>query len=325
MVDRYYGSYEAISIASFNTVSSKSISLPSNHDTVQITHDMVENLYCPEDHSDSLQSAFSQFESIPTPAPSEDRDLDALMSQATINAENQDESRARCKHQLMIVYGTGDINCALHFLGKSLVNPFACSAVATVLVEESLKEEFVQRIAAQMKPMNAMVTGLPKFRATLENLDKLHLETIRAETQYPDTSPILVFNCQHSQLGEGTTGVISVHTFRSTQEAIEICGQDSRLYATTSVWNESIEELYQLVAALDCSTFLFNCSHITLQPIDKSLAEKKNDACVTNGFHYETLQINDAMKTIVFPVGAHLAQGSQEQRVMLAPISYLNE
>ncbi|XP_034473336.1 uncharacterized protein LOC117780788 [Drosophila innubila] len=325
MVDRYYGSYEAISIQSQVTVSSKSTSSLSNQEPVHITHEMVENLYCPDDRYDpSMQSTLSALQSVPTPAVSEAGDIDFIISQETINYED-DEVLVNCKHQMMIIYDGGDLNCALHFLTESLVNPFACNAVATVLVEERLREDFVQRVEAQMRPMKPAVSYHPKFRATLENLKKLNLETIKTKTDYPDISPILVFDCQHSQLGDGTTGVICLHTFRSALEAIEICGKDSRLYATTSIWNESIEDLYQLVVSLNCPTFFFNCSHVTLQPIAQSLAETKNDACVVDGFHYETLQINDEMKTIVFPIGAHLAQISTESNVTVAPISYLNE
>lgn len=255
MVDRYYGSYEAISIKSYETVSSKSTTLDSNLDTVQITQEMVENPYCPDDYFDSsAHSTHSALPSVPTPAVSEAGDVDVIISQSTINYE-EENARDNLKHQLMIVYDGGDINCALHFLTKSLVNPFACNSVATVLVEERLRDEFVQRVEAQMRPMSPGVTYHPKFRTTLENLEKLKLETIRAKTDYPDISPILVFDCQHSQLGDGTTGAICLHTFRSTLEVIEICGKDSRLYATTSVWNESIEDLYQLVVSLNCPTF----------------------------------------------------------------------
>ncbi|KAH8263404.1 hypothetical protein KR044_008717, partial [Drosophila immigrans] len=208
--------------------------------------------------------------------------------------------------QAMVIFEGGDINSALHFLAKSMENPFACNSVATVLVENSLRDEFVGRVQHLMQPMRLDAWDMAKFNRTLDIIEKLNIEAIHCNCKFPEISPLLVFNCQHGQLAHGTSGVICVRTFSTIAEIVDIFLRESLLFAACSLWNESIEDLYQLVVALNCPAFFFNCSDVNLQPVKEFLAGKKNAVCVNDGFHYESLLIEGDMKTIVFPVGAHL-------------------
>ncbi|XP_060666857.1 uncharacterized protein LOC132798871 [Drosophila nasuta] len=325
MVDRYYGSYEAISIQSVDTVSQKTISTDSHTPNIHITRNMVHDLHCLRKNKDaSTHSIISPLLNAPTPPVSEAGEVE-MMSEETVNFEQTEDMMPNCKHQVMIIFEGGDINCALYFLIKSMENPFACNAVATVLVEKSLLNEFVSRVKLGMRPMLLNEPKVSKFRNTLDALEKFNIETIHCKCRYPEMSPVLVFDCQHGELGEGTTGVICVRTFTAISEIIDICMKESLLFATSSMWNESVEQLYQLVVALNCPTFFFNCSDVSLHPIRESLAAKKNSVCISDGFHYETLLIQDEMKSIIFPIGAHLYQSQPEKSVMIAPVSFLNE
>ncbi|KAH8377240.1 hypothetical protein KR093_004422 [Drosophila rubida] len=296
MVDRYYGSYEALSIQSCESLSEKTISTESNVGVIHVTADMVHNLHCPKaDKESSNHSIVLSLVNAPTPPVSEAGDVD-LISHETINFDQTEDLLPNCKHQVMIIFEQGDINSALHFLNKSMDNPFECNTVATVLVEESIRNEFVDRVVEGMRPMALEAAAMLKFRSTLDMLETLNVETIRCNCEYPEISPVLVFDCQHGQLAVGTTGVICVRTFTEIAEIVDICVKESLLFSTSSLWNESIEDLYQLVVSLNCPTFYFNCCDVSLEPIVKALE-----------------------------VVAHLSQTPPERSVMLAPISYLNE
>ncbi|XP_030555815.1 uncharacterized protein LOC115759113 [Drosophila novamexicana] len=325
-------SYDVISIPSYESIPVKSESSHPSQDAVRVTSQMVFNLKCNADGNVPLP--FLPFNA-PTPPVSEAGDTDFLdsdpLSKDTLafNVSDIEASIEVFCPQLMIIYGQGDINCALYFLIDSLHRPFQSNAVVTVLVEESMRDELVERILAQMRPLCEREATHSSYRASVKALQDLHLDVITAsEKQVPPplATPIVVCNGRHSLLGFGPTGVICLHTFRTTNEIIDICRKDNVNFESVNIWNESVEGLYQLVVNLDCSNFFFNCCNVNLGPIIPSHAVNKIDVHIVDRFHYETLQVNEKKKIIVFPIGEHLAQRSTEdRRISLAPIVFLNE
>ncbi|EDW03534.1 GH10452 [Drosophila grimshawi] len=299
-------SYDAVSIPSYESLSKKSESSHTSQDDIQVTKRMVYNLECEDDVEKCMN--------IPeTPAGDFYNQVATAASQGLFSP------------QLMIVYADGDINCALHYLIDSLHDPFSAKSVVTVLVEECIQKEFVQRIQSQMQPLAESVATHPNYVATLEMIGKLSVKTISADKKLisdPLVSPILVCNCQHSMLGEGPTGVICLHTFRSNAEAVEICCKESFQFSSTCIWNESLEGIYQLAVAIDCPIFYFNCNNVSLSPISSDEIK----LCIFDGFHYERLPINGKNKIIIFPIGAHISQKSDEPPIVSnSPIPFLIE
>ncbi|XP_068159646.1 uncharacterized protein [Drosophila tropicalis] len=211
--------------------------------------------------------------------------------------------------QLMILYETGDINSALWILIDSLHDPFNARAVATVLIEEGIRQEFEQRVIAQMRPLTDAVSEHPNYLRMLQRLQELNVTTIVAEENDvvpPMASPVLVCDCTHDVLGlgatDGPTGAITMHSFSSTMQAIEIYQRDTVPYSSSCIWNETFQGSYDLVASINCKLFFINCNKVDLSPISRSFQADDTNVVIANGFHYETLRIYEQPKVIIFPI-----------------------
>ncbi|KAH8270663.1 hypothetical protein KR044_000103, partial [Drosophila immigrans] len=210
---------------------------------------------------------------------------------------------------LMIVCDGGDLNSAIHHLVSSLHDPFAERAVATLLVQESVRETFVERVVEQMHQLDAQVANHPSYLRTLAKLQKLKAETIVGNPKLvsPNASPMLVNDLTHNFLGDGPTGVITMHTFRTPKEATQVNAKETLQYGAVSIWNEKLASAYEVCALLKEQTFMLNCYNVDLSPILASHEANKNDVKIVRGYHYETLTINQQRKIIVFAVGTIFA------------------
>lgn len=221
----------------------------------------------------------------------------------------------------MIIFEDGDIDSALHFLIESVHNPFAPNPVAMVLVEEKVREEIVQRILPNLRPLSELVAEHPSFQESLEKARALNLELIRvADTE---ASPTFVCECNHDVLGKYPTGVTTFHTFRNNREAIDICHREALTFASVSVWNENLDGCYEIVVALSCPHFFLNCINVDLTPISKQLKAERNYVAVDNGYHFETLHIYNQFKSIVFPIGELIWPSTKTEAAEPKPISFL--
>ncbi|KAH8265326.1 hypothetical protein KR038_004175, partial [Drosophila bunnanda] len=207
--------------------------------------------------------------------------------------------------RLMILCEDGDINCAMHYLVESLHDPFASNSVATLLVQESLLEEFIDRVKDRLEPLSSEISGHPVFVDTLKQLEHLQARTTRGnpETVPLNASPVLVYDVSHRHLGKGPTGVITVHTFRTMKEAIELQSNESLPFTSASIWSEKLAAAYELVARFNILIFLLNCFYVDLAPISLPFTMNQNSVKIVDGYHYETLTFRSKRKVIVHPVG----------------------
>ncbi|XP_017836905.1 uncharacterized protein LOC108596039 [Drosophila busckii] len=310
----YPGKYYPRSIPSYETLSIKSESSHGSQSEVLITRDMVMNLVCEEELCNNESHIILN---APTPPVSEAGDIERTSMMAeSMNFDDQ-TSEAAYRPQLMIVYAEGDINSSLQLLMDSLQRPFASNAVAMLLVEQPIYEQFVQLVRERMRPLSMVVTMNPLFSDTLLQLEQQGIEIIRADKQQvapPLASPILACNCYHTQLAQPPNGVICLHSFRSTVEAIELARQETRLrFNSVSIWDETLAGNFQLLAALKCNLYYFNCSNVPLQHFQK----QQHSVCVSNGFHFELLELNNRRYIIVMPIGAFMPQKLDDDRKSL--------
>uniref|UniRef100_A0A6P4EY25 Uncharacterized protein LOC108043678 n=1 Tax=Drosophila rhopaloa TaxID=1041015 RepID=A0A6P4EY25_DRORH len=207
--------------------------------------------------------------------------------------------------RLMILCEDGDINCALHYLVESLHDPFACNAVATLFVQESVLEKFIDRLKDRLEPLNSQISGHPVYVKTLERLEQLQARTIvgNPKTVPANASPMLVFDLSHRYLGEGPTGVITLHTFRTMKEAIELQAREPLSFTSVSIWNEKLGAAYELVARLTPLIFLLNCFYVDLNNISLAFVCNLNSSKIVDGYHYESLTFREKRKAVIHPVG----------------------
>ncbi|XP_017050387.1 uncharacterized protein LOC108094357 [Drosophila ficusphila] len=306
---------------------------------IPVTYDMVHNLDCSLQDDPLVQEASVQKASVQEASESEPntktsernfpltpQTLEAAHA-ATPPSTPQTSVFPQSTPQLMIIFEEGDINSALHFLLESAHYPFSSNAVAMVLVEERIREDIVKRILPKLHPLSESVAEHPNFLQALEKLEDSSLEVIKAdvtEVAPPLASPIFVCECPLEELGEFPTGVITFHTFRNNQEAIDICQRETLSFSSVSIWNESLEGCYELVVALSSPSYFFNCTNVDLIPISKQLKGERNCVIIENGFHFETLHIYEQFKSIVFPIGELILPTSEDPKEEPAPISFLD-
>ncbi|XP_039495143.1 uncharacterized protein LOC120454150 [Drosophila santomea] len=208
---------------------------------------------------------------------------------------------------MMVIFEDGDLNCALHHLVESLQDPFALDAVGVILVQESLVEEMEKRVQILMNPLDARVANHPCYKRTLLKIAELRPKTIIGppDRVLPDATPMLVRDIPQKFLGEGPTGIITMHIFRTPLEATQIYRKEYPLpIASVSIWNERVASVYDVIGMMNLlDTFKVNCFTVDMEPIKRAFELRKYSACVHRGYHYETLPINGERKIIIYPVG----------------------
>ncbi|KAH8288497.1 hypothetical protein KR054_004070, partial [Drosophila jambulina] len=207
--------------------------------------------------------------------------------------------------RLMILCEDGDINCAMHYLVESLHDPFASNSVASLLLQESLLEEFIDRVKDRLEPLSSEISHHPVFVQTLQKLEHMQARTTRGnpKTVPLNASPVLVYDVSHRYLGKGPTGVITVHTFRTMKEAIELQSKEWLPFTSATIWNEKLAAAYELVAQSKILIFLLNCFYVDLGPISMAFTMNQNSVKIVDGYHYETLTFRSNRKVVVHPVG----------------------
>jgi len=243
-------------------------------------------------------------------------------SRSSSMSEDEPEPEVQVKYQwnsprLMILCEDGDINCALHYLVESLHDPFACNAVATLFLQESILEEFVDRIRDRLEPLSTDISGHPVYIMTLERIGHLQAKRIvgNPKTVPENASPMLVYDLSHRYLADGPTGVITLHTFRTMKEAVELQAKEPLNFTSVCIWNEKLAAAYELVARLSPLIFTINCYYVNLNEITLPFVCNFNSAKIIDGYHYESLTFKGKRKVVVHPVGTIWAKLAREALV----------
>ncbi|XP_017052241.1 uncharacterized protein LOC108095590 [Drosophila ficusphila] len=209
--------------------------------------------------------------------------------------------------QLMIVFEDGDLHSARQQLLESLQNPFAQRSVATLVLQESIADQFVGLVAQDLRPLAEQVAKNPTFISTLAKIDQLKLKVVKGEGIKAGESPVLVYDSVHSYLGTGATGVVTLHTFRTAKEAGELAKRDPLPFSQVSVWNEKLACAYELIPRLPFYIFAFNCFNPDFSPIKEAFDGNRNDVILAKNYHYESVVVGGQRRIVVFPVGTIFA------------------
>ncbi|XP_017150915.1 uncharacterized protein LOC108161205 [Drosophila miranda] len=315
--------YFAQSIDSF-----KETSLPSEptepDELIKITYDMVFNLKCDTSAEDGEHA--QEMDSLGEIAKWTTR------STITEKQEIQKKSKEKLGHSphLMIIFEDGDWNSAMHFLIESIRNPFKSNAVSTVFVEQHIRADILEHLRPELQPLQkeAPLTVHPSYLSSLKVVNEMQMEFV-AKVDVIDPSgntPVLLTDCNANELGVYSDGVIMLHTFKKSENIIDICARDPTPFGSVSIWNEGMDRAFDIVAAINSPHFYFNCTNVDLSPIDQYFQAEENYALIDNGFHFEALKIYEQFKTIVFPLVHHIAP-KPEANVEVeepSPISFLD-
>lgn len=211
---------------------------------------------------------------------------------------------------LMVLFDGGDLNKAMDHLLASLQNPFAEHAVATLFIQESVREPVIKLLVEQLKPLEPQIYNHPNYVRSRAKLQQLRSETIvgNPKTVPAHTTPMLVCDISHKFLGDGPTGIITMHTFRTPKDAIQAILQETLAYGSVSIWHEKIASAYEMCDLLKNDTFMINCFNVDLAPIRSIFKAGKNDTLIEGSYHYEILTKNEKSKIVVSVVGSIFAK-----------------
>ncbi|XP_017870364.1 PREDICTED: uncharacterized protein LOC108618753 [Drosophila arizonae] len=218
----------------------------------------------------------------------------------------------KCQWQspsMLIVFDGGDLNSARHHLLSSLQDPFRKHAVATVLIQESVREVFNELLIGSMKPLDPKIYNHPNYVRSKAKLAQCKAETIVGDPKVvpAHASPTLVCDLTDNFLGDEPTGIITMHTFRTPRDATQVLQKETIKYSFVSIWNEKVASAYEICALLKNEIFMINCFNVDLTPILPKGDNFTTDVKIDKGYHYERLTINQKRKIIVFAVGTIFA------------------
>ncbi|TDG39889.1 hypothetical protein AWZ03_013689 [Drosophila navojoa] len=210
---------------------------------------------------------------------------------------------------MLIVFEGGDLNSARHHLLSSLHDPFGKHAVATVLIQESVRDVFIELLIQSMKPLDPKIYNHPNYVRSKAKLAQCKAETIVGDPKVvpAHASPTLVCDLSDNFLGDEPTGIIIMHTFRTPRDATLVLKKETIKYGFVSIWNEKVASAYEICALLKNDIFMINCFNVDLTPILPKGDSFTNDVRIEKGYHYERLILNHQRKIIVFAVGAIFA------------------
>ncbi|SPP84223.1 uncharacterized protein LOC117586042 [Drosophila guanche] len=283
-----------------------------------IKYETIHNLDCNRDLSVSLPQAIVKMEDAAggdgPKAPTAGTRLFQSIGAEEASSEPEEVKYKWSSPRLMILCEDGDINCAMHYLMESLHDPFAPNAVATLLLQESMLEEFVNRLEDRLQELRPEIANHPVYLTTLSRVEQLKAETIvsSSKTVPRNASPMMIFDFSHNYFGDGPTGVITLHTFRTIKDALQLQAREPLAFTSVSIWNEKLGAAYELVARLNFEIFLLNCFYVNLDPIGPAFVANMNSAKVSQDYHYESMTFNKKRKVVVHPVATTWGQKAKE-------------
>ncbi|XP_030376421.1 uncharacterized protein LOC115625501 [Scaptodrosophila lebanonensis] len=207
--------------------------------------------------------------------------------------------------QLMALFADGDINSAMRILLESLHAPFGPNAVATILVERSIADDVKARIQLGMHCLLGDSAYNNHYMRTVDKLQLVDFETIMGDPEKVQASvtPIVVIGHTQNELGTWPSGVITMHTFGCLAEAIAAYRSEEMFFEAVSIWNETMDGVHELLAAISSTLLYINCCNVDIEPIRDAYESSKKTVLVWKGLHYKIVELMGKRKIIVFPVG----------------------
>ncbi|XP_030568771.1 uncharacterized protein LOC115768347 [Drosophila novamexicana] len=208
--------------------------------------------------------------------------------------------------QIIVLFATGNVSQVVEAAVKDLKHPIGTGLVASILVQEPLRQTIIRKIRARMELMDERIPGHPNFLNSLKLIERMNCKTVYIEEFDPadkqklygrmkPRSPIIVLDFPQVYFGDKPTAIITLNTFRSLNEAVKLCNREGLAFETVSVWTNKLTEGYDMVSGLPrFSNFRFNCINVPF----------KANAMVTvkDSYHYEVLAASGELTTIAFPI-----------------------
>ncbi|EDW15788.1 uncharacterized protein LOC6574272 [Drosophila mojavensis] len=206
--------------------------------------------------------------------------------------------------RFMFVFENGDLNTAAHCLAENMHEPFEPYPIASVAVQQSVRDEFIERVKYRFHQLPPHVATHPNFERSLKELQVggIKYEVADIENAPPVASPIIVTdNITHLHFSTTPTGVVTLKSFETISQAADIIVREQPPFDVIHIFDESIVTVYSLASRITGTQFYVNCMEVCLLPILPFYSSKQACTKLYDGYHFETLELGAHWRIIVFP------------------------
>ncbi|XP_017111558.1 uncharacterized protein LOC108135378 [Drosophila elegans] len=214
--------------------------------------------------------------------------------------------------RLMILFASGNMDLVTDFITNDMVHPIGSGLVASVFVEESIRDEMIKKIRVNLKPMDVRIQRHPNYLQSVKLIDRMNCSTIHIEEfEESDTkkryghrmkgSPIIVLDFPQYYFGNKPSAVITLSTFRSLNEVVKLYTREGLNFDSVSVWTSKLAQCFDLVTRIpQAAQWTFNCTNESIK-VPVLPVPPISGVSVTAHVHFEVHVIGDKVKTIAFP------------------------
>lgn len=212
----------------------------------------------------------------------------------------------------MYVFEHGDLALASHYLAERMHEPFEPLPIACVAVQQSVRDEFIERVRSKFHQVKPHVATHPHFERSLMELNDGGVNYVVADLADapPFASPILVTSdISHLFFSTNPSGATIIRSFETIEEAQQVYIRETLTINAIILFDESITNVYNLAEKISCSKYYVNCFDICIMPILPFYAMQKACSMMHNGHHFENVMLGKDWKIIVFPYATSLGKG----------------
>uniref|UniRef100_A0A182YRU5 Aldehyde dehydrogenase domain-containing protein n=1 Tax=Anopheles stephensi TaxID=30069 RepID=A0A182YRU5_ANOST len=217
----------------------------------------------------------------------------------------------------MIVFDSCDLESASDRLALAWTTNDAPWAIRSVLVQETIKDEFVQLVKGKLKPFTDEQSKFLK-NAQLKAIDaakSVGAQLVQSDSDASEIKPMLAFVPGVQYLLSTNTGsvqpspIVAVQAFRTAKEAISLA--NSANGGSVSLWTEELSLTFEVAYGLRSPTVWVN-SYAEFNP-DCAYTFRKDDFCY--GSEYAVCE--KKVKAVFTPSAATPSNSAEKNRLAI--------
>ncbi|ALC49061.1 CG13539 [Drosophila busckii] len=261
-----------------------------------------------ESEKDDDGEVLPRFKGLPNITEGVENIYDHLLQRHKYHYPEDGSHMAWIAPKIIVLFATGNVNKVVDAVVKDLKHPIGANLIASVLVQEPIRQKFIKKLRMRMETMDERIANHPNFLHTLKMIKRMKCQTVHMEEfdiadkqkkygRMTPKSPIIVLGFPQIYLGDKPTGVITLSSFRTLNESVQLVERERLDFGTISIWSCKLAEGYDMISGVPrLNNFRFNCINVPF----------KDDfsAWIRNSVHYEELTVLGKMKTIAFPISS---------------------
>ncbi|XP_050069894.1 uncharacterized protein LOC126558005 [Anopheles maculipalpis] len=217
----------------------------------------------------------------------------------------------------MIVFDSSDLESASDRLAQAWTTNDAPWAIRNVLVQENVKDEFVQLVKAKLKPFTDEQSLFLKvaLQKAADAAKSVGVQLVQSDLETNDIKPMLAFVPGVQYLLATNTDairpspIIAINAFRTAKEAIALANSNNG--GSVSLWTEELSLTFEVAYGLRTQTVWVN-SYAEFNP-DCAYTFRKDDFCY--GSEYAVCE--KKVKAVFVPTAVTPSNSAEKNRLAI--------